>query len=399
MEMLTATYRIVTPMFIGDGLQQATSIRPPSVKGALRFWWRALNWGWIRTQWSCDELALRALHQEEARLFGSAADEKKLKSGQGIFLLHVKQNDRPKTWSPDEANSNLGVKYMLGQGLDKRKALQAGQDFQLIVTFKSATKHDSEQRNKDIANLADTLLLFGLLGGLGSRSRRGLGSIAIQTLEGYKVPYKIPPVGLESYEQLLRKLLGKVDGGIPPFTAFSSAVRIIAEQPTKTDSLSVLDTVGKNMNSYRGYYSKEPGAPHFKSDHDLILDVTSNRKINDHPKRVIFGLPHNYFYKSVFKSAGKEKASVKIDVSIPGQIQSHESGRRASPLFIHIHRFPDDTHMAVQSVIPAHFLPNGSTIRIMSGEKSYQKSQVAVHEDWTILDDYLVRFTSAKRIL
>lgn len=42
---ITATYRIVTPMFVGDANQQATEISPQSVKGALRFWWRALNWG------------------------------------------------------------------------------------------------------------------------------------------------------------------------------------------------------------------------------------------------------------------------------------------------------------------------------------------------------------------
>ena len=44
MNTLEATYRIVTPMFIGDAEQKATSLRPPSIKGALRFWWRALNW-------------------------------------------------------------------------------------------------------------------------------------------------------------------------------------------------------------------------------------------------------------------------------------------------------------------------------------------------------------------
>ncbi len=46
MEKLEATFRIVTPMFIGGADQTPSDgIRPPSVKGALRFWWRALNWG------------------------------------------------------------------------------------------------------------------------------------------------------------------------------------------------------------------------------------------------------------------------------------------------------------------------------------------------------------------
>ena len=42
---IEAEFTIVTPMFIGDANQEADDVRPPSLKGALRFWWRALNWG------------------------------------------------------------------------------------------------------------------------------------------------------------------------------------------------------------------------------------------------------------------------------------------------------------------------------------------------------------------
>ena len=42
----TLHYRIVTPMFLGGENQQAdaTQFRNASFKGALRFWWRVLNW-------------------------------------------------------------------------------------------------------------------------------------------------------------------------------------------------------------------------------------------------------------------------------------------------------------------------------------------------------------------
>ena len=87
-ETLEATFRIVTPMFLGGADQESdTGIRPPSVKGALRFWWRALNWGRFRAETETDEAALGDLHKEEARLFGSAADDNG--GGQGTFLLRV----------------------------------------------------------------------------------------------------------------------------------------------------------------------------------------------------------------------------------------------------------------------------------------------------------------------
>ncbi len=50
-ETLEAQFRIVTPMFLGGANQDVSDgIRPPLVKGALRFWWRALNWGRFRAQ-------------------------------------------------------------------------------------------------------------------------------------------------------------------------------------------------------------------------------------------------------------------------------------------------------------------------------------------------------------
>ena len=66
---LTAEFKIVTPMFIGGADQSPSDgIRPPSVKGALRFWWRALNWGKFREAPGADDAAaLRALHEEEVR--------------------------------------------------------------------------------------------------------------------------------------------------------------------------------------------------------------------------------------------------------------------------------------------------------------------------------------------
>ena len=68
-QKITASYQIVTPMFIGDAQQKATGISPASVKGVLRFWWRALNWGRIRSQHKEDNGALKQLHSEEGVLW------------------------------------------------------------------------------------------------------------------------------------------------------------------------------------------------------------------------------------------------------------------------------------------------------------------------------------------
>jgi CRISPR/Cas system CMR-associated protein Cmr1 (group 7 of RAMP superfamily) len=74
MNTLLASFEIVTPMFLGGADPKTPQgIRPASVKGALRFWWRALNWARVAALHSSDQnAALRQLHQEEGWLFGQS---------------------------------------------------------------------------------------------------------------------------------------------------------------------------------------------------------------------------------------------------------------------------------------------------------------------------------------
>ena len=41
---IEATYLVTTPVFCGGAHRERAELRPPSFKGVLRFWWRALSW-------------------------------------------------------------------------------------------------------------------------------------------------------------------------------------------------------------------------------------------------------------------------------------------------------------------------------------------------------------------
>ncbi|MCP4702565.1 MAG: type III-B CRISPR module RAMP protein Cmr1 [Gammaproteobacteria bacterium] len=242
---ITATYQIVTPMFIGDAEQNAVEITAASVKGALRFWWRALHWGRVRKDCDSEEGALRRLHQREGELFGSAGegDDKRnhgSRSGQAKFMLRISPRKLNSLTADDLDNhrkfsisrQHTGQAYLLGQGLcnydrqskavkyrtsDRdRSALEPAQTFTVELLLKPNASRYKEE-------LAEALLLLGLLGGLGSRARRGIGSIALTKLEGYPIPDSI-----ETYKKHLGLILK--DSGeltdIPPFTAFSRHSRI-----------------------------------------------------------------------------------------------------------------------------------------------------------------------------
>ncbi|MEZ4851046.1 MAG: type III-B CRISPR module RAMP protein Cmr1 [Bacteroidia bacterium] len=60
MESITFTCKIITPMFLNGADGKTPELRPPSIKGALRFWWRAVN----------GHLGLGELRKMETEIFG-----------------------------------------------------------------------------------------------------------------------------------------------------------------------------------------------------------------------------------------------------------------------------------------------------------------------------------------
>ncbi|TMQ04996.1 MAG: type III-B CRISPR module RAMP protein Cmr1 [Deltaproteobacteria bacterium] len=68
-EQIEVTYKATTPLFCGGSTSDITEIRVSSIKGMLRWWWRAL--AWPRYEGS-EADKLHAIHHDEAELFGSA---------------------------------------------------------------------------------------------------------------------------------------------------------------------------------------------------------------------------------------------------------------------------------------------------------------------------------------
>ena len=288
-EVVTATYRIVTPMFIGDAEQKATGISPASVKGALRFWWRALNWGQIRKKFGSNEEGLCELHKQEGALFGSAADKG---PGQAMFMLRVKQ---PKTRNVNDWPTSDSPSVYLGMGLrgsgskknnnlqPHRQAIQEGGDFNVEITFKSG----AESRKQE---LLDTLKAFGYFGGLGGRSRRGFGSVSLEVLGETKINFSSE----SEYKSAIKKLLSQyhlIDSPVSdlPYTAFSKNSRF-GFMDKKSTGRNVHGAIGARFKNYRGQLSDLPGV-----------------------EKRVFGMPYS------------------------GASRREMDARRSSPLFFHIH--------------------------------------------------------------
>jgi CRISPR-associated protein Cmr1 len=285
-------------MFIGGADQSPNDgIRPPSIKGALRFWWRALNWGRFRMTTSCDENALVLLHDEEARLFGIAANG--AHTGQGQFMLRVNRQPRlnlETQWPINNTGSGyLGFGLMENNQDSHRQGIREGVDFELELRFKPKTN------DTDIAAMKDTLQVWSLFGGLGSRARRGFGSITLKQLDGQNMM-----LNQTEFETAARNQLNKMAEVIefPPYTAFSQYARF-SICAIENDARRVHGQAGALYKSHRGQESILRGRD-----------------------KIPFGLPLQG-----------------VD----------ESSRRASPLFFHIHALNNNQYAAAVLYLPAYF--------------------------------------------
>jgi len=393
MKTVTATFKIVTPMFLGDANHEVSSIRTPSIKGALRFWWRALNWkNAIEKYPDNEDAALKWLHDEEARLFGSAAEEKK-KGGQGVFLLSISPNNILQFYRKESNpfDKKYGIHYLLGQGLWhfkknlQRTAFKENQVFSLAMIFKPNTSKE------DIHSIIKALILFGYLGALGSRARHGFGSIQLESLkssEDITLPFQISKIkNIQEYTKVLHQLLSDFDNkNQPPLTAFSanSTVQIIDEGNCVTN---VLNHIGEELQLYRswgrnGKVNGKIAEQNFKDDHDNVQTLN----LDAPPKRSAFGLPHNYFFSS-------NNEQIEINAYF-----GRNEARRASPLFLHIHQINEKSYIGVHTFLPSLFLPDEAQI-VVKNKKNNQTVSLPPQIDYGVITTYLKRFKNATRII
>lgn len=372
---LTALYRITTPMFLGGAQQQADSeqFRNASFKGALRFWWRALNWGRVLREAGGDTTqALRTLHDQEGALFGLASDGEHSRQSAVQIVSTLRDAKRV------EQGSDLpGVGYLLGLGLYHfrervlRPYIQGG-EVTITLRFKPGTAA------ADIDAVRQAAIALGFFGGLGSRARKGLGSMALQSLrQNGAVAQDF------TTEQSLKDFVATLDFSAPadaPLSALTQGTRIDLSL-TAPSALGALTAVSKEMQLYRSYGQEgmvggQPARRNFVADHNNVLAATQGKVLQQLPERAVFGLPHNYFFSST---------KGKLDMT------AENEGRRASPLLVHIHAFNDGRFAAIQTLLPGIFLPSSTKVDVKVGNrKAISSPETSV--DFDVIACYLDGF-------
>src|SRR5690554_5560805 len=156
-----ATYKITTPMFLAGAEQEKTpELRPPSFKGLLRFWFRAVALPKLES-W-------KEVQKLEKELFGSTDQ-------QSSFFLDLdiaeKENTSPENRRVEGLRNKYGLIY-LGHGLiNFRGELQRPyyKDSSIFTLRLLLKKRNVSEGAKFFLPL--TLKALGLFGGVGARSR------------------------------------------------------------------------------------------------------------------------------------------------------------------------------------------------------------------------------------
>ena len=174
MNSITFTCEVITPMFLGDATGGA-ELRPPAIKAALRFWWRALH----------ADLDLHKMHEKETLIFGGGGDDAR-KSSFDVITEFITDFNNIKNFDYTGNNHNpiegitlddySGIRYLLYSFFVLKKKgqyIKPGSIFQIKFIF---------YNDKWIVDVISAFWLLTHLGNLGSRSRRGAGSFKVNEI-------------------------------------------------------------------------------------------------------------------------------------------------------------------------------------------------------------------------
>lgn len=292
MTTITATYRIVTPMFCSGADPKKAALRLSSFKGALRFWWRTLQHG----------MTVSELQKKEAAIFGSSRQS----VGQSKVRMRLRWDDalpQNEDWisSWPKNRPATGSTY-LGYGITEsgRKGSKDYQEHRVGLPEGKTFTVECRVPGCYEQELKRSLTLVGLIGGLGNRSRRAFGSIALLNL--CDQDRELQSTG--DYLTAMSQCVGISTPALPEHTAFSQNSKIAFLASTST-ARKAHEELGE---AYR----------HFR------------------------GQPSNL------------RGRTKIPIGLP--LQGIDSRRRASPLLMHIHII-GGSFVPVILFLPAKFHP------------------------------------------
>lgn len=382
MESIEFELELLSPAFVAGAMDEAVSVhgekrkyrrigldsdglRIPSLRGVLRFWFRALH----------AHLLLEELKGEEQMLFGGS------ECGQGLRFVPLKS---PK-WCPKSIGGSGipcgAAEAYLGYGPILYDRTERGFTSHHKFLHRDFIPDGTKFRFRAIGNgdqlkaLQRLLKIIHLFGGIGARSRRGWGALAV-------APHGLPKMGNgESVKGWFKRAIEQIfpsgfGESLPKFSGFSKHMRYHLT-PTWSSYHDIFKHFHETFKRVRIWNWQYPNQSPLiaKQDHELELNhLSENDKIYEVPKRLGFGFP----YRAQFRGRGEvEYKAYRVDQK-KGEVLT-EITRRASPLILSLFRDPKGRIHGVALFLKSYFW--GSDFVQMQTNKTETLNKVDVSEE------------------
>lgn len=340
MQEITFQCEVITPMFLAGADGKTPELRAPSIKGALRFWWRAMN----------GHLSIDKLREEEAKIFGGSGDSE----GRSKVVIKIEnpkipeENISKSLWNeiehkektPKSPKKEQGLAYLFYSVLmlTERAYIKAGSKFFLKI------RYCDEKIFKDVVSLLKIVSMFG---GLGSRSRRCAGSFIVKKgldKNFYGVGINTAD-GLKKYiEKEIKPIISNTKKSFYPYSVLTGAKVYIFEP--KSNWIDALESIGKPFKDFRS---------------------KNKKRVTETPN---FGFPILHRDKTLFGAGIKDKK---------GKIKDFLD-RRSSPLIFKVVKVQGDCFIPLILWMNGELVPPIYKIMDKQGKKDRKAANEIIHE-------------------
>ncbi|MFO7901714.1 MAG: type III-B CRISPR module RAMP protein Cmr1 [Planctomycetota bacterium] len=379
----------ITPLWMGGAAYQP-ELRPPSFRGVLRYWLRALLGGMLGED-------LGSLRAAEAAVLGDTQRASPL-------VVRI-DGEEPRVGSAGvSAEEWPGVAYMFWSTYQRRRdAILPGETFDLQVLrrvwdFRPVEVNHAPLGEDEVFYLFSAALWLLLrLGGAGARQRRCAGGMqATASPAGWPANLPSPVIQASTPGELAGELsegLRSIRGGLtwPEKTPSApssydilhpNACRILVVDQVFPTWWEATEWVGRQLQEFRRSH---------RGDASAIAELLTRGRITATAiQRAVLGLPLVFFFKSIFETLTQggtpaKEARRKATASVVPQ------GRlgRASPLRVRVVRLAGEPprFAVTMTLFRSRFLPDRQ-MTIRPQDRSIRPVRVNVPENHALIDNW-----------
>lgn len=394
-KVLTVPLETVTPLFLGGANpRDSPELRPPSIRGALRYWLRAALGGVIGDD-------VQGVREAEAAVFGST-DETTGGASSVTIRVRPDRDAKPETFrkqKPALSNESgqprrqpTGRDYLFwsmgesgrverGNYQRPKQYFVSGTTFDLVLSARYGARNADTAFEQAVASL--WLLIH--LGGIGSRSRRAGGSLSVrQPLEAEGLQFLLPVSTVNQAVQQLSAGLGTIRNRLsgraclsarPAFDILHPEVCRVWVLGSWRSPEAAVEAIGAALRDFRS--RREP-------DHSSVAKWLQGHRILT-VERAAFGLPIPYRY-----SDGGPSATIQ---GVRGDHRTYIE-RRASPLWLKVSKAADGAYIGVATLFKSAFLPEHASL---TAKQQTPVPPIDPPQGYALIEDWVATCFSASQ--